>query len=374
MKSDSARLVVHVIYRFGHGGLENGLVNLINRMHARGLQSRYRHVILCITGYTEFRDRLEDASVQVVGLDKREGKDPAYYLRLLRTIRGLRPDIVHSRNLPALECAVMARIAGVPAVIHGEHGWDVHDLEGRVRRYRILRRFSQPFIHRFVALSRHIERWLVRDVGIRADKVTRICNGVDTERFRPPETVREDDLVNIVHVGRFEPVKNPGLLMDACARMLHAHPELRKTVRLHMIGDGSLRAELEQMAEREGIVEQVRFHGMRDDVPEMLRRMDVYVLPSLNEGISNSILEAMATGLPVVATRVGGNPELVMEGVNGFLVASGDADAMAQALHRYCTDGDLRRRHAAASRQRALNEFSIDAMVDRYVALSDSLP
>ena len=94
----------------------------------------------------------------------------------------------------------------------------------------------------------------------------------------------------------------------------------------------------------------------------------------MNEGISNSILEAMATGLPVVATRVGGNPELVMEGVNGFLVASGDADAMAQALHRYCTDGDLRRRHATASRQRALNEFSIDAMVDRYVALYDSLP
>ncbi len=374
MKRDSTRLVVHVIYRFGHGGLENGLVNLINRMHARGLGSRYRHAILCITGYTEFRGRLKDESVQVLSLDKQEGKDPAYNLRLIRMIRRLRPDIVHSRNLPALECAVISRLVGVGGVIHGEHGWDVHDLDGTVRRYRLMRRFSQPFIHRFVALSRHIETWLVRDVGIRAEKVERICNGVDTDRFHPEGTVREDGFVNIAHVGRFEPVKNPGLLIEACARMMHRHPELLKTVRLHMIGDGGLRPELERMVESEGIGEQVRFHGMRDDVPEMLRRMDIYALPSLNEGISNSILEAMASGLPVVATRVGGNPELVEHGVNGFLVPSGDSDAMAEALYRYCADEKLRRRHAAASRRRALDEFSIDAMVDRYVALYDSLP
>ena len=148
-----APLIVHVVHRFGVGGLENGLVNLINRMPA----TAWRHAVVSLTDISEtFAKRIERNDVMWVALDKRPGHLVRYYPRLFRLFRELRPAVVHTRNLAALEACVPAWAARVPARVHGEHGWDVHDVGGSKRKYQIIRRAYRPFVHRYVALSRHI--------------------------------------------------------------------------------------------------------------------------------------------------------------------------------------------------------------------------
>ena len=175
-------LVAHVVFRFDVGGLENGVVNLINRLPA----DEIRHAVIALTEATDFRRRVRRPDVVIHELHKQPGKDPAAYLRLFRLLRELRPAVVHTRNFGTLDCQTVACLAGVPLRIHGEHGWDIHDPDGTNRKYRMMRRAIAPLIHRFVTVSRDLERYLVETVGVAAGKVQRICNGVDTERFHPP--------------------------------------------------------------------------------------------------------------------------------------------------------------------------------------------
>src|SRR6266480_8141561 len=175
-------LVVHVVHRFGVGGLENGVVNLINRMP----RQHWRHAVLALTEVsTEFARRVERSDVRYIELAKPPGHLVREYPRLYRLFRQLKPAIVHTRNLAALEASVPAWAAGVPVRVHGEHGWDVNDPAGRRRRYRYVRRLYRPFVTRYIALSRHLEEYLERQVGIASQTISQINNGVDTERFCP---------------------------------------------------------------------------------------------------------------------------------------------------------------------------------------------
>lgn len=370
-------LVAHVIYRLQVGGLENGLVNLINHMPA----DRFRHVIVCLTEATAFRERIRRPDVEIVELNKRPGHDLAMYARLYRLFRRLQPAIVHSRNLASLEAQVPAALAGVPHRIHGEHGWDVSDIDGR--RYRRWKRLLRPFVHHYIALSREIEQYLLREIGVSASRLTRILNGVDVDRFRPLDASRDredprpegfrDGTFCIGTVGRLEAVKNQGLLLEAFVRLCRAHPAAAERARLVVVGDGSLRASLEAQTRAAGVAEQVWFAGSRDDVPALMQRLDLFVLPSKAEGISNTIMEAMASGVPVVATEVGGNAELVVPGEAGTLVPPDDPQAMAEAISAYLADPERRRREGAAARERAERVFSLRAMVDNYMELYDRM-
>ncbi len=370
-QATEAPLIVHVIYRLQVGGLENGLVNLINQMP----RERYRHAIVSLTDVTEFRRRIRRDDVEVIALDKAPGQDWRLYPRLWRLFRRLRPRIVHSRNLAALEAQLPAWLAGVPCRIHGEHGWDVSDLDGS--RYRRLKRLLRPFVGHYIALSGHIEAYLRDQVGVPADRLTRIINGVDTGRFRPdgpvaelPEAFAGTDRVRIGTVGRLEAVKDQGTLLEAFIRLRDLDPAVFPRLRLILVGEGSLRPALEARARAAGVGDQVWFAGARDDIPELLRALDLFVLPSRAEGISNTIMEAMASGLPVVATAVGGNDELVRDGETGRLVPAEDPAALALALQA-CGDPALRRRMGAAGRVRAEAAFSLAAMVNRYLEVYD---
>ena len=367
-------LVIHVIYRLQVGGLENGLGNLVNHMHP----TCYRHLILSLTDVTEFRHRIRRPEVEVVALHKRPGHDWGLYRRLYRLFRERRPAIVHSRNLAALEAQVPAALAGVPARIHGEHGWDVQDLDGM--RYRRWKRMLRPFVHHYIALSGQIEDYLTNQIGVPPARLTRILNGVDVERFRPLDETRDREDPRperfrgrfcIGTVGRLEAVKDQGLLLEAFIRLRQRHAEVAEPACLLIIGDGSLRSGLERRAKEAGVDGLVWFAGSRDDVPELMRRLDLFVLPSKAEGISNTIMEAMASGVPVVATDVGGNAELVVPGETGVLVPPEDPAAMAEAIAPYLTDPDRRRHEAEAARRRAERVFSLPAMVDKYVQVYD---
>ncbi len=367
-------LIVHIIFRLDVGGLENGLVNLLNNLPP----SEFRHAIICITDYTSFRDRLNRSDVEVYSLRKPPGNSLRTHAKVWKLLRELSPTIVHTRNLAALEFQIAAALAGVPVRIHGEHGWDMRDLDGRNRRYLAMKRFVRPFVHHYIGLSRHIERYLRESVRIPAHDVSQIYNGVDTDRFRPAANGRTrlpdpmfdgEDLIVIGTVGRMERVKDPLTLARAFVRLTQTVPEMRHRLRLVMVGDGTVKREVVACIEQAGLLGQVWLPGSLNNVHEILRGLDVFVLPSLAEGISNTILEAMATGLPVLATRTGGNPELVDDGETGSLVPPADPDALADGMLTYVRQAAVRLQHGRRARQVAVERFSLAAMVDQYASL-----
>lgn len=163
-----APLIVHVIYRLDYGGLENGLVNLLNRMPA----AQFRHAVICLAGFSEFRQRIVRQDVEVYSLDKRPGKDLGAYVRLWRLLRRLRPDIVHTRNLGTIDMQWVALLAGARRRVHGEHGWEVSDLTGRNAKSLRIRRACRYAIHRYVALSQDIAQWLRTSVHVEPALIT----------------------------------------------------------------------------------------------------------------------------------------------------------------------------------------------------------
>jgi sugar transferase (PEP-CTERM/EpsH1 system associated) len=372
--SPPAPLIVHVVYAFSVGGLENGLVNLLNRMPAQ----RWRHAVLSLTRISGgFAERVQRSDVEFIELDKRPGHLVRDYPRLYRLFRRLRPALVHTRNLAALEAVVPAWAAGVPVRIHGEHGWNRADPDGKRRRYRYVRGLYRPFVGRYVALSHHLEEYLERQVGVPSNRVSQIYNGVDTECFRPAQVRSRiagcpfgepgDFLAG--WVGRMDPVKDLPNLLHGFARATR-RPASR--MRLVLVGDGPMRPAVERLVEQLGLRDRVWLAGERADVAEVMRGLDCFVLPSLGEGISNTILEAMASRLAVIATRVGGNPELIEPGMTGLLVPPGDSDALAEALIRYSTDRAMARRHAKAARRVAQSRFSLARMVADYCSLYET--
>jgi len=174
-------LIVHIIYRLGIGGLENGLVNIINNLP----EDSYRHAIICLADSTEFSQRIKRQDVIVHQLHKRPGQDWASFYAVYRLLKQWQPAIVHTRNLAAIEYQICALLAGVPYRVHGEHGWDVFDPDGSNVKYQWLRRGLGLIIHRFIPLSQYLQNYLLNRVGISSDKITRICNGVDTKTFYP---------------------------------------------------------------------------------------------------------------------------------------------------------------------------------------------
>ncbi len=376
MHSDSVPLIAHVIFRLDTGGLENGLVNLINHLPA----TRYRHVLICLSECAPRFAQRFSAEVPILELRKREGNDLRLYWRIWRVLRELRPAIVHTRNLAALEAQLPATLAGVSGRVHSEHGWDVFDPAGTRRKYQVIRRAFKRFIKQYICVSKHLETYLRDKIGVCEYKLTQIYNGVDTQRFTPGARPKLDidgfdttDTISIGTVGRMHGVKNQMLLARAFAMLSDRNPGVAGRLRLLMVGDGPIRQEVHEFLTAKGLRGQAWLPGDREDIPRLMRAMDIFVLPSTAEGISNTILEAMATALPVVATNVGGNPELVVDNVTGFLVASDSPGAVTEALEAYVYDRAIQRRHGQAGHDRVTKHFSLERMVSEYARVYDGL-
>jgi sugar transferase (PEP-CTERM/EpsH1 system associated) len=372
----TAPLVAHVVYRFDTGGLENGLVNLINHMP----RDAYRHAVIALTQVTDFRHRVQRDDVQFIALDKPPGHAVKLYPRLAQLFRQLQPAVVHTRNLAALECALPAWWAGVPVRVHGEHGRDVEDMDGTSRKYQWLRRAYKPWVTHYVALSRDLAGYLSDRVHVPAERLSQVYNGVDTQRFRPahgaapriegcPFDPQAHWLVGTV--GRMQQVKDQPNLARAFVRLVAEQPALRDRVRLVMLGGGPLREQVQRIVDEAGLSALCWLPGERSDVADVMRGLSCFALPSLAEGISNTILEAMASGLPVVATRVGGNAELVEEESTGLIVPPGDPQALATAIGRLASDPGRAAAMGRAGRTRAVGQFSLEAMVARYQGIYD---
>lgn len=355
------------------------MVNLFNALPSH----RFRHAVICLTDYTHFCQRITAQQVDFYALHKAPGQNFGWVPRLWTLLRRLKPDLVHTRNLSALEAQFIAAAAGIRHTVHGEHGRDVFDLHGQSRKYVLLRRAAQPFVSHYIAVSRDLAGWLRDTVRVPERKIRHIYNGVDCEKFHPrhassgaasrpavlPEGFASDDSVVFGSVGRMAEVKDYPTLTRAFIQMLKQHPEARRRARLVIVGEGVARELCLKLLAEAGVADLAWLPGERDDIAQLLRAFDVFVLPSLNEGISNTLLEAQASALPVIATRVGGNVELVEDAVNGRLVAPADVTGMAQALQSYLGEAARLAEQGARARQRVLDHFSIAAMADAYASV-----
>lgn len=371
-------LIVHVLYRLDTGGMERVVVSLINATH-----DRYRHAVIVLTGFGAWRHEIENAAVACVSLEKKPGKDWPCYFRFWRALRALKPDLVQTYNIGTLDLAPVVKLAGVHRLVHAEHGRDAADPSGDNRKYHRLRRWMAPLVGRYVAVSPDLRTWLTERVRIRSSKVAYIANGIDAAPFDVPRIrsgprsqlgdFAPPGTVLIGNVARLDKVKNHAGLLLAFKLLCEEGGRENATCRLIIAGDGAQRAELDQQIVQLGLMETVRLLGNRGDVAQLLAECDVFVLSSVAEGMPITLLEAMAAGLPVVATDVGGVASVVETGVTGTLVPAGDPRALATALRAYVADEKLRRRHGDAGCARVAAHFSLRAMVSAYVALYDEL-
>jgi sugar transferase (PEP-CTERM/EpsH1 system associated) len=371
MTADPRPLILHVIHHLVIGGMENGLVNLINRM----APGRLRHAVACIEDYSEFSQRITRPNTEVFALHRSRIGVWKMRQKLFQMCRRLQPEVVHSRNLSGLDALAPAKLAGVRHCVHSEHGWDMGDLDGRRWRPATLRRLHSPLVDRYVTVSKDLERYLVERVGIAPARISQIYNGVDTERFAPhpdksaaalPAELCGNNVLVIGTVGRIQPVKDQITLLKAFAGLVQSRAQFTDRLRLAIIGDGPLLGDLRQLSDTLGIAQLTWLPGAIGNIPDVLRCFDLFVLPSLTEGISNTVLEAMASGIPVIATAAGGNLELVEDGRCGRLFPPGDTAMLVRLLAGYVADPLLRQEHGAAARRVAVERFGLDAMIRQY--------
>jgi sugar transferase (PEP-CTERM/EpsH1 system associated) len=353
--------ICHVLLSLRPGGLENGVVNVINGLDRQEFVS----AVCCLQQRGEFADRIADERCEVLEFGLQPGTDIGLPWRLARAFRRLRPDIVHTRNAEAFYYgAVAAKLAGVPAVVHSEHGRVFPEKWHRALVQRLmLRDVTCAF-----AVSRQLADAMVTEIGVRPGKFKVIYNGVDTLKFgmrsRTGDRGAEQGEVIIGSVGRLAAVKNYGFLLRTVARLPR---ELRW--RLVLIGDGPERTNLVETIRELDLNERVELLGHRDDVADLLPRFDIFVLPSVSEGMSNTLLEAMAAGVAVVASNVGGNPEIIEPGRSGLLFPSGDLAAAVREISSLVTDPWRRAQLADAGAARAEKTFGMRVMLNAYEEL-----
>ena len=372
---DPRPLVAHVVYHFGTGGMENGMVNLFNHMPPE----RFRHVVICQAGYSDFRQRITAQPVEFYDLGKRPGHDYSWMPRLYKLFSLIKPDILHTRNLNAMEAQFVGAAWGVKGRVHGEHGRDMYDIDGTNWKYNLLRRTVRRLTHHYIAVSQDLAQWLKNTVHVPESRLHQIYNGVDTVKFSPgprPSLLAPEFLANatcvIGSIGRMAKVKDYPTLVRAFIQLCQTRSDAAG-LRLVIVGGGPVQAECQALIDAAGLSSQAHFPGDRSDTPDWLRSFDLFVLPSLGEGISNTILEAQSSGLPVISTAVGGTPELVEAGHNGALFKPGDINALTRLLGEYIDTPERRQTEGRNARARIEARFSWPKAAAAYQAVYESL-
>jgi sugar transferase (PEP-CTERM/EpsH1 system associated) len=360
--------VLHVIDRLDMGGTEYVILKVMAGLGG----GEFEHRVCAARGYNESLPHLQKMQDQIVVAGRNESKFQLLLFHLAGIMREFRPHIVHSRNWGAIEAIPAARLAGVPIAIHSEHGYIPDMLAGLPARQRVIRRGAYAMADAVFCVTDELRNFHARQAWLAPERIQVLHNGVDTERYSPlPEvrrTMRERLRISSASlvlgiVSRLVPIKDHATLFRAAER-LAAH---KIDVRVIVAGTGPERERLDAIVKASSaLAGRVSFVGASENVPEILNALDIFVLPSLMEGMSNTILEAMSCGLPVAATRVGGNRELVQEGRTGVLFTPGDDAHLAGQIELLAANEALRSDYGAAGRRRVLEDFSLDKMLAGY--------
>ncbi|MDZ7268859.1 MAG: glycosyltransferase [candidate division KSB1 bacterium] len=352
--------VLHLIEDLDQGGAERVLVNLVSGLNPR----RFTPLVCCLRHKGVLAAELEARRIPVIALQKKAGIDPGLLGRLQQLLRSHRVTVLHAHVFTAnFWGRLAALLAGVPVRISHEHS--TFTVDDRLRRG--IERVLAPHTSRIVAVSEQLRRRLLAECCLPAEKVVTIHNGLRlplvTNRQRQNELVAEFGLERfsplLGAVGRLEVRKNFPLLLQAMTRVRQEFPRAG----LLLVGAGPEAEPLQQQAARLGLREHVIFAGQRRQAHELLPLLTVFCLPSQTEGISMALLEAMAAGVPVVATAVGGNPEIIPQPRYGLLVPAGDHQALATALLETLRDRSTARARAQAAQKFVQQHFTETAMI-----------
>lgn len=380
-------VIAHVLHRLVRAGAEVLAADL-----ARKMRDRFDFVFLCLDQTGPLGDELAADGFAVIDLKRRPGVDWSVARRIGRARREHGIALLHAHQYTPFFYAAASRgpmglLGAGPMVLFTEHGRHYPDYRRpkRVLANRLLLRRSD----RVTAVGQFVKQALVDNEGIAADRIEVIYNGIDPARFTPPGDAAPDPGIDtdtdaaprrpaaraamgaadgqrvILQVARFHPVKDHATAVRALAQVAEAMPEAM----LVLVGDGDERANIESLAESLGVAGHVRFLGVRNDVAELMTGADVFLLSSVSEGISVTLLEAMGAALPIAATDVGGNAEVVAHGRSGLLSPRGDADALASNVLTLLRDPALRRQMGLAGRQRLLEQFTESRMHEQFARL-----
>lgn len=358
--------ILHISYSLNVGGLEKMVLSLtagLNKEH-------FKAHVCCLSNELDLKPNFDELHIPVISCPKQSGLDWRLPFKLYNHLRQQKIDLIHTHNPAALLYGgAAAMLSGIP-LVHTEHS-NVHsDRPPLMRAERFMLKRAQAIICDTIEVQEEI----YTQHYIQDKRVQVIFNGVDIDRFKPflPHTaavlemraslgLTPTDFV-VGTVGRLTPIKNHQSLIDALAVSIKKYPDMK----LLFVGDGELRQELEEYGQRLGLTEAIIFTGERHDIPAILPVMDVFILTSLYEGMSIALLEAMATGRPVIASQVGGNPEVVYHGKTGYLVPTKNIKAIVNNLEDLKENPLLRRTMGHKARDRVINLFSLTSMINNY--------
>lgn len=353
--------IVHVVLSLEPGGLENGVVNIVNGLD----KEKFKSTICCLKSRGSFADRINENEVYVHVMNMADGNDYGLVFRLAYFFHKVNADIVHTRNpKPYLYGFPSAKLAGIRSIVHSEHG---RVLPGK--RYRMLiERFYSRFTDSIIAMSNDLRNELVKHVGMNKEKIEVIYNGVDFDRFsfkdkseiKTKLTIGNDKLV-IGSVGRLASVKNYELLISAVASL-----DKEINIVLVLVGDGPERDSLEKCAMEYLQKDCIIFLGHQDKVENIIPVFDIFVLPSLSEGVSNTLLESMAAGNSVIASNVGGNKEVIINGKTGLLFTSEKLESLVHCIRKFALDSKIRAKISSSGKESVKERFCLSRMVKDY--------
>lgn len=351
--------ILFFIWALEVGGAERFLVKLVPRIP----RDRFEVGVICLTRKGVWAGELEERGIPVRSLDKRVGLDLGILFRLVALLRRERPELVNTHLWTADVWARLAAIlAGVPRIVVTEQNVDVW----KRWYHRWIDRLLFLGTDRVVCVSEQVKTFY-RRLGVPESKLRVIPNAIDLAPFDTPRPPPQDAAPFVFTcAARLHPQKAHGVLLDAVGLLVGGG---ERNFKVLLAGEGPLGPDLQARVRTAGLEPWVEFLGVRQDVPGLFRESDAFVLPSLYEGLPLAVLEAMAARLPVVATRVGGIPDLIQDGTHGLLVPPGDACALADAMGRLLRDRAAARAMGGAGRARVAREYDIDAVAARTAAL-----
>jgi glycosyltransferase involved in cell wall biosynthesis len=373
----TAVTVLHLITKLDHGGAQETALALCEGLRSLG------HAPLLAAGPpepsdTDFRPAVEAAGVEYVELPSlgrpvRPLRDLLALVAIVRLLRRTRPSVLHTHSSKAGMLGRLAgRVAGVPVVVHTVHGWSFHDEMHQLTRaaYVAAERLAARLSDALVVVTELDRRKGLRHGIGGVGQYHVIRSGIDVEAFASAThpAGRSGDGLTVGSITRLSEQKDPETLVRAMSEVLLQRPEVRGVV----VGDGPLRTTVERLVQDLGLVGRIELLGARNDIAELLVTFDVFVLSSRWEGLPRVVIEAMASGTPVVATAVDGVVEVLAHQKNGLLVPPGDPKALADAIVRLLDHPDERRRYAESARRKIVG-FRSDAMVEETALLYERL-
>jgi len=360
--------IMHIFSTFDVGGLESVVANLINHMSA----DMFSHSICVFSKRTGAVEKIKNKNINIFIVRKNFRNDPTLIFRLAGLLKRQKPDIVRTYNWGAIEGVVASKLGGVKRIVHSEHGFDLAEVLKQKKRRIFARKLILKRCDKIIAVSKFLQKWLVETVGVDNNKVIYLPNGCDVKKYFPGrdgakrrELDIQDNEIVIGTVGSLKELKDQESLIKAFASLTKSYADLK----LLLVGDGPKRKDLEDFARELKISDKVIFAGNIIDTADIYRAMDIFVLPSLSENLPNTLLEAMASGLPVVATDVG-DVRYILDGENGgIIVQPKDVEGIAKGIEYYLNNKQAAKDKGNFARRRVEEFFSLDKMVNAYESL-----